>query len=894
MNVAVKSKAFRRKPALLPQATASAETLVRYVTAQAHAQLVRGNLEEIASKRWPADKSVRTIVRAVIEPPADLSTVPALAVVGTDFVQSLQPISAAAQVMSAGLLLGFERYARIVLPEFTGLDDLPTPFVGPGQPAGVAEMTSGASQLDPFKIELIVTATKEMILSGNAERLIGDALKRSAAFALDKVLFDAHPGDGTRPPGLRSYNNRLAESAALNNEAAMMLDIGSLVSASESVAAAAPFYFIARSRRIASMRQMMRQTPPNFTLLPSAASQALPESVLLCVVPLAFASAVGLPEVELVEHATLEMDSTPGSPDLAQAQRVRSMFQSDTVGIKLRLPASWALRAPAGANWITCLWPSDVGAGGEGLPDAPFDEFTYGRHQSGWHPVCEEPPASPPNAAYVRSGNGAPGGWRPLDPLIAHLAPIASPQFAGAPTAPPPPPGDASNRIATTQFVHDNAGSGGGPGGGIEEVPETNGAYARVRFGGAPDWMDFNALRVASLDNPTFEGSPRAPTPDQGDASTRLATTDFVARDFLHRNGGQMSGPLIAVGSGGLTNVGLGLGNASTGFYRQSDVVVMALNGVSHMQMMTGMTAFFVPVNFGNQRVQGVGDATVATDALNRQFGDARYVQQAGGQMTGPLITAPGTGPTNPGLGVGDNATGFFRAGAGVTSELDVAMSGDVHMRFFSNRTAQIMYPLSISGWPLSAVGDPVADGDALNRYYADRRYLQLSAGGIVAGPMQLLNPPIVPNDVATKYYVDQNVSPRAPSALIEPVARTAPAGGAWVQWWNGNYQIPRGGDSRIMVCVAINVDHATQSNTAIMGVRCQAFLDPFTERHAFAYKPGPAAYSGGISTQFFLDVTGALIVLNIEIAALEQTAFTTIATGDARSQICIVDLGPR
>ena len=48
--------------------------------------------------------------------------------------------------------------------------------------------------------------------------------------------------------------------------------------------------------------------------LPSAASLALPESVLLCVVPRAVPSAIGLPEVELVESGAVEMNDAPPRP----------------------------------------------------------------------------------------------------------------------------------------------------------------------------------------------------------------------------------------------------------------------------------------------------------------------------------------------------------------------------------------------------------------------------------------------------------------------------------------------------------------------------------------------------------------------------------------------------
>jgi microcystin-dependent protein len=79
-------------------------------------------------------------------------------------------------------------------------------------------------------------------------------------------------------------------------------------------------------------------------------------------------------------------------------------------------------------------------------------------------------------------------------PDISGLAPIDSPAFTGVPTAPTPPPGNASDRLATTQFVG----------------------------------QEFSARALAPLASPAFSGNPTAPTPAPGDADTSIATTRFV------------------------------------------------------------------------------------------------------------------------------------------------------------------------------------------------------------------------------------------------------------------------------------------------------------------------------------------------------------------------------
>ena len=69
------------------------------------------------------------------------------------------------------------------------------------------------------------------------------------------------------------------------------------------------------------------------------------------------ASAVdAAPEIEASRLATVHMDDEPlsivddsGTP----AAPTRSLFQTDTVGIKIRFDASWALRDASGLAWLT-------------------------------------------------------------------------------------------------------------------------------------------------------------------------------------------------------------------------------------------------------------------------------------------------------------------------------------------------------------------------------------------------------------------------------------------------------------------------------------------------------------------------------------------------------------
>lgn len=98
-------------------------------------------------------------------------------------------------------------------------------------------------------------------------------------------------------------------------------------------------------------------------------------------------------------------------------------------------------------------------------------------------------------------------------------APVASPNFTGAPSGPTAAPGDATTQLATTAFVT-NAVVGATAG-----VASVNTRTGAVVLNAA----DLTGMGGAPINSPTFTGNPHAPTPSAGDNSTSLATTAFVA-----------------------------------------------------------------------------------------------------------------------------------------------------------------------------------------------------------------------------------------------------------------------------------------------------------------------------------------------------------------------------
>ena len=117
-------------------------------------------------------------------------------------------------------------------------------------------------------------------------------------------------------------------------------------------------------------------------------------------------------------------------------------------------------------------------------------------------------PAGIANKSYVDAAVSNAAGY---------LAPLNSPVFTGAPTAPTRSSGDSSGNIATTAFTQTAVTNG------IANLTSTIGnIYATVGY------VNSVASLLAPLNSPVFIGTPTAPTRSSGDSSGNIATTAFT------------------------------------------------------------------------------------------------------------------------------------------------------------------------------------------------------------------------------------------------------------------------------------------------------------------------------------------------------------------------------
>ena len=334
--------------------------ITRAAIAEARATLFEGdrNAARVAKQLWPDDKQTLELLTRASSSPATTTDSTWAGPLATyrvqDLLTNLGPASAGSALLARGISLTFDRAAEIRVPGIT-VSASYAGFVGQGQPVPVRQLpvTAGAV-LQPRKFATIISLTREMIVSSNAEALVRAVLVDTVAAALDAAMFSTTAGDTTRPAGL--LNGAKSETAtAGGGTAAMMADLALLA------ADVAPFggMSLLYVTDPASAVKLMFAVGPHFQI-PILASSGVSAKTLICLAPTALCSATDpVPRLEAARDAAVHMESaspqdiTGGTP--SPAVPVRSMYQVDSVSIRLTMLASWAMRAP-----LACAYAANV------------------------------------------------------------------------------------------------------------------------------------------------------------------------------------------------------------------------------------------------------------------------------------------------------------------------------------------------------------------------------------------------------------------------------------------------------------------------------------------------------------------------------------------------------
>jgi hypothetical protein len=347
--------AFRQREA------SSGNLCTRALTVKTLASLWRVRAEDAANVIYPNDRALMSLVTRATSAPATTFTsgwAAELAVkIVADTIEALAAASGAADVLKQALVLSWDGYGVISAPGFVA-SAANSGFVKEGDPIPVRQLALGPAQLSPYKLATIAALTREMAESSNAEALISDCLVRSSGLALDAAFFDANPSvANTRPAGIRNGISTLTASANPDAFGAFFEDIAALLNAVAPVAGKGPVIIVSSLGRSASASARygsIKAEGDDATIIP-VASPAVGNDIV-AIAPKAIVAALSAdPDVETTNAATLVMQDT--NPAVAGTTGPeRSVFQTESLAIKVRWPVSWALRDPRAVAWLTPAW----------------------------------------------------------------------------------------------------------------------------------------------------------------------------------------------------------------------------------------------------------------------------------------------------------------------------------------------------------------------------------------------------------------------------------------------------------------------------------------------------------------------------------------------------------
>jgi hypothetical protein len=214
----------------------------------------------------------------------------------------------------------------------------PASLAAEGVPIVVSRLSLSGHDLEEQKVSAIVVVSSELARSIKpaAKRLIDASIKAGASAALDQqfvaVAVDGvtpTPATGTGSTAARNDLKAMLDSVNTSGASLFWLAAPDVANAASSLAAAGVSTFPA-----------MSPTGGEMLNLPALVSAAIPAGTLMLLDASGFGGEIGEFEIDLAEHASVQMDDAPSNPPVA-ATVLASLWQRNLVG--LRVTARFAL-----------------------------------------------------------------------------------------------------------------------------------------------------------------------------------------------------------------------------------------------------------------------------------------------------------------------------------------------------------------------------------------------------------------------------------------------------------------------------------------------------------------------------------------------------------------------
>lgn len=359
-------------PAAPKKQRQKAELIFRtaYIIAKSH--VTNRSLGDIVLNDFSGDRELEIMTLAASNPAMTNVAGWAAELIDTqigEFLDLLSPVSVWAAL--TGMRVTFDRTGAVRLPGRTARS-LGGAFVGEGAPIPVKQTALSSVLITPFKMAVITTMTRELAQRSSpaAEPLFRDMMIEDTAVNIDAALMDNGAATALRPGGWQVLGQGSASAGA--TVAQIVADLRDMVD--DMITAGAgrrPVWVMNESRRIGLLAKLSTSEDSrpfanevaSGTLFgyPIISSINVPSSVVFLVDQAEFVQGYGdSPAIDMSNQATLHMeDTTPlqiatgaqGSGVLATPSR--SLFQTDSLALRLIWDISWAIRRAGAIQFKT-------------------------------------------------------------------------------------------------------------------------------------------------------------------------------------------------------------------------------------------------------------------------------------------------------------------------------------------------------------------------------------------------------------------------------------------------------------------------------------------------------------------------------------------------------------
>jgi len=372
--------------ATVAQQIPKGDYVLRALVCKLKAHFTKQSPYEVMKQEYGDDEPTRAVMNVITRS----ATVPADTVTSgwasqlvntsiTEFFAALMPNSVYPALASRGGKFSFGQSGIVSMPTRAATPTIAGSFVAQGAAIPVRQGAFSAITFTPKKMAVISVFTRDIAEHSTPaiEGLIRQAIIEDTAVAIDSVLLDATAATTTRPAGLKAGVSATTATAA-GGINALIGDIrgltGALITGTNGNLRA-PVWIMNPADILAASLLPATAGGGEFPFkseltggtlqgMPVISSSNVTADTMLLVDAADFVSVTGdTPRFDVSDQATIHMEdttplaiSTVGSPATVAAP-VRSLWQTDCIGVRMLLDLNWGLRRTGVVAWTqTMTW----------------------------------------------------------------------------------------------------------------------------------------------------------------------------------------------------------------------------------------------------------------------------------------------------------------------------------------------------------------------------------------------------------------------------------------------------------------------------------------------------------------------------------------------------------